>query len=215
MIQPEILIATSNAGKISEIRAVLSSLPIKLRRLDEFPAISAVEEIGRTYEENATLKALSYVKQTSLWALADDSGLEVDALNGQPGVFSARFGGGNLSDRERTQQLLAELAVVGDSKRTARFVCTMVLAAEHSAGHDPQVLNISKGVCAGILTKEPHGANGFGFDPIFVPTGYKQTFAELPLSVKNKISHRAQALEAMRKFLSDWLAKLDRASTHP
>ena len=215
MIQPEILIATSNAGKISEIREGLSSLPIKLRRLDEFPAISAVEEIGRTYEENATLKALSYVKQTGLWALADDSGLEVGALNGQPGVLSARFGGSSLSDRERTEELLEQLADVAYSKRTARFVCTMVLATKRSAGSNPQVLNISTGICPGTLTKEPRGANGFGFDPIFLPSGYKQTFAELPLGVKNKISHRAQALEAMRVFLIDWSAKLDHPSTHP
>lgn len=215
MIQPEILIATSNAGKISEICEALSSLPLKLRRLDEFPTISAVEEIGQTYEENAMLKACGYVNQTGLWALADDSGLEVDALNGQPGVLSARFGGSDLSDRERTQKLLEQLSDVADSKRTARFVCTMVLAAAPSAGHDPQVLNISRGISPGILAKEPRGANGFGFDPIFMPTGYKQTFAELPLGVKNKISHRAHALEAMRMFLSDWLAKLDRASTHP
>ena len=213
MIQPpklEILIATRNRGKIREIRKMLHSLPVRLRSLDEFAEVSAVEEIGVSYEENASLKALSYAKQTGVCALADDSGLEVEALGGAPGVFSARFGGDHLSDSERNAKLLTALSDYCESKRAARFVCSMALAGWSLEGQEiessgPQLLALTRGGCEGFIATDAHGENGFGFDPVFTPTGYHATFADLPNEVKARISHRAHAIAAMRVFLDSWL----------
>lgn len=212
--KPEILIATRNAGKIREIREALRSSPVKLRLLEEFPKVSPIEEIGATYEENAVLKALGYSKQTGLVALADDSGLEVDALGGRPGVLSARFGGEHLSDRDRAEKLLLELSDYGDSVRVARFVCAMALAgwrwADKADGADwggPRLLSVTEGICEGFITTGIRGVNGFGFDPVFRPNGYRETFAELPEEVKSKISHRALALTATREFLDRWVVQ--------
>jgi XTP/dITP diphosphohydrolase len=202
----EVLVATSNRGKLSEIRDALQGLPIKVRQLDEFPAVSPVEEVGLTYKDNAILKALSYSKQTGLFALADDSGLEIDTLGGGPGPLSARFGGTAASDSERTQKLLLTLTQQPDSERSSRFVCCMALAGWPSdegqfAQVTPIVLAVTEGRCEGFIADRPRGSNGFGYDPVFIPTGYQSTFAELPSEVKNKISHRAKALAAMREFL--------------
>lgn len=212
----EILIATRNPGKIGEIQEMLRSLPLKLRLLDEFADASSVEEIGRTYEENARLKALGYAKQTGVCAVADDSGLEVAALGGMPGVLSARFGGEQLSDRERTEKLLLALSHHSDSGRAARFVCSMALAGwrpdeKRAERSEPRLLSVTEGICDGFIATDIHGENGFGFDPVFTPIGYHETFAELPSEVKGKISHRAQALAAMRVFLDRWLVQLSLA----
>lgn len=206
----EILVATSNRGKVREIQEALSSLPIKLRYLEEFGKIVTVDEVGRTYEENAVLKALGYATQTGLFALADDSGLEVDALGGMPGVFSARFVGEHASDDQRIEKVLTALAST-DEKRTARFICCMALAGYgpregQLAPNEPHLLTVTEGKCEGIIATAVRGANGFGFDPVFVPAGYTATFAELPSAVKGRISHRALALAAMRDFLDHWLA---------
>lgn len=203
----EILIATHNRGKIREVHDALHSLPVKLRYLDEFPHLSLVNEVGRTYEENAVLKALGYAKQTGLCALADDSGLEVDALAGGPGVHSARFGGEGLSDHDRIQKLLSELSEEPHTRRGARFVCCMALAGwQQNLGEgEPEVLTLIEAKCEGSIALQARGANGFGFDPLFVPEGHLATFAELPKEVKAKISHRAQALAAIRAFLSGWI----------
>lgn len=203
----QILIATHNPGKIREIERALSELPVKLRYLAEFPHVSPVDEVGLTYEENAVLKALSYAKQTGVNALADDSGLEVDALDGRPGVLSARFSGANASDVQRIEKLLAEISGSEDHQRRARFICCMALAGWKSetarlASTDPQVLNLTEAKCEGVIANAPRGVNGFGYDPIFVPLGQSATFAELPADVKDKISHRALALTAMRKLLA-------------
>lgn len=214
MSQPpklDILIATRNPGKIREIQQLLRSLPLKLRLLDEFAEVSSVEETGQTYEENASLKALGYAKQTGVCALADDSGLEVEALGGMPGVFSARFGGEHLSDRERTEKLLLALSHHSDSGRAARFVCSMALAGwrpekQQTESSEPRLLNVTEGICDGFIATRLHGGNGFGFDPAFTPIGYRETFAELPSEVKGKISHRAKALAAMQVFLDRWLS---------
>jgi XTP/dITP diphosphohydrolase len=189
----ELLVGTFNRGKIREIQQVLEDLPIQLRNLSEFPELLAVEETGTTYRENALLKAMVYARRSSLQTLADDSGLEVAALAGQPGVQSARFGGPNLSDEERVNLLLATLHDVED--RRARFVCVAVISG-------PQYTRFFEGSCEGQLATAPRGHNGFGYDPIFTPDGYVQTFAELPADIKNKISHRGKALEQVRKFLS-------------
>jgi XTP/dITP diphosphohydrolase len=208
----EILLATRNSGKVREIQEALRSLPVKLRHLDEFPNVSSIEEVGQTYQENAALKALGYSKQTGLCALTDDSGLEVDALGGMPGVFSARFGGKEASDSERIEKLLATLSEHPDSKRTARFVCCVALAGwqreEHSLTQaNPGLLKITEARCEGTIANAARGTSGFGFDPVFVPEDYSKTFAELPHEVKATISHRALALKAMRRFLDRCLAQ--------
>src|SRR5512132_2090364 len=205
----EILIATHNRGKIREDRDQLHSLPVKLRHLNEFPLVSTVAELGKTYRENAVLKALGYATQTGLCALADDSGLEVDALAGAPGVHSARFGNANFSDRDRNQALLAKLSDKGDAKRDASFICCMALAGWQVApgAGKPQLLMVTEAKCDGSIALHARGTNGFGFDPLFVPDGYVATFAELPLEVKAKISHRAQALAVVREFLSCWMTQ--------
>lgn len=205
----ELLVATNNPGKIREIEQSLRDISVKLRYLGEFGDISSVDEMGATYEENAILKAVSYSKQTGLCSLADDSGLEVDGLDGRPGVLSARYGG--ASDQERTEGLLTELSQRSLRDRTARFVCCMALAGwplRQSAGSkgDPDVLHICRGKCEGLIGDEPRGKNGFGYDPVFVPNGYDKTFAELPSTIKNVISHRAKAIAGMRHFLNGWIA---------
>lgn len=206
----EILVATRNPGKIREIQEALRFLPIRLRYLDEFPDVSPVDEVGRTYEENAVLKAMSYSRATGVWAVADDSGLEVDALGGSPGVFSARFGGDHASDRERINKLLAALSQHSDKKRTARFVCCMALVGWQltevtvNVGN-PCLLKVTEGRCEGVIAHASRGTNGFGFDPVFIPAGHDATFAELPDEVKASISHRALALAALRAFFDHHL----------
>ncbi|HEY8187575.1 MAG TPA: non-canonical purine NTP pyrophosphatase [Pyrinomonadaceae bacterium] len=206
----EILVATRNEGKVRELHEALSSLPIKLRSLDEFPNILPVDEVGHTYEQNAAIKALGYARQTGVCSLADDSGLEVDALGGKPGVLSARFVGEHASDTERIEKLLKDLSQYADDNRAARFVCCMALAGWETqeksvANGEPQLLTVAQEECDGVIAAVPRGINGFGFDPVFVPDGYEQTFGELPSEVKARISHRALALVRIRRFLSRWL----------
>jgi XTP/dITP diphosphohydrolase len=209
MAQFELLLATRNEGKIAELRKAFATLPVALRFLQEFRNISEVAEDGETYQENATLKAMSYAGQTGITALADDSGLEVDALHGEPGVLSARFGGDHLTDIERTRALLASLHKIGPTSRTARFICCMVLCgsrpSQQAALSAPQVLAVTQGICEGSLANEPSGTEGFGFDPIFIPTGYAVPFAALDQVIKRKISHRARAAEMMRQQLELYL----------
>jgi XTP/dITP diphosphohydrolase len=192
----ELLIATTNKGKIVELRSLLSSSSLPLRSLAEFPEVANVPETGATFAENAILKARGYATQTQLWTLADDSGLEVDALGGAPGVYSARYGGEGLSDADRVQRLLAALSQSNDADRHARFICVIAIA-------DPsgEILNLSTGICEGTIAYAPRGANGFGYDPVFVPEGYEQSFGELPTAIKEIISHRARALSAAHSFL--------------
>jgi XTP/dITP diphosphohydrolase len=202
----ELLIATGNLGKLGEIGESLRGLPLTIRYLQEFPDISLVDEVGKTYKENAILKALSYSKQTGVVALADDSGLEVEALGGAPGVLSARYGGDHASDADRTEELLRALSRYPQQARTARFACCMALAGWHPGedppyNADPNVLHVTEGRCEGIIIERPRGNSGFGYDPIFVPSGFSRTFAELPAKIKNVISHRGEALAAMRQFL--------------
>ena len=190
----ELLIATSNSGKVKEIEVVLGDLPLTLRFLDASQPICKPDESGETYAENAIIKATDYARQTGLCALADDSGLEVDWLDGAPGLKSARFGGG--SDADRVDLLLSKLAGATDSDRRARFV-SVVAIVHPEAG----LMNVAEGECRGAIIHEPRGSNGFGYDPIFVPDGYQLTFAQLPAEIKNKISHRARALASTREFL--------------
>lgn len=192
----ELLIATGNKGKAVELRSLLAGLPLRLRDLSEFPSAREVEETGRTFSDNAALKAQGYAGQTGLWTLADDSGLEVDALGGAPGVFSARYGGEGLTDADRVTRLLEELSRTTAKDRRARFVCVIAIA-------DPrgQVMNLSTGTCEGRIVHAPRGTHGFGYDPVFLPDGFEQTFGELTAELKQDISHRALALKAARSFL--------------
>ena len=196
----ELLIATHNAGKVRELEILLAGLPLRLRSLAEFPEIVEVEETGATFAENGALKARGYAAQTRLWTLADDSGLEVDALGGAPGVLSARYGGAGASDAERTARLLAELSRTDDRQRRARFVCVIAIA-------DPaaRIAHTSMGTCEGSIALAPRGENGFGYDPVFIPDGYEESFGELSAEIKRRISHRARALEGARTFLFNHL----------
>ena len=209
----EVLIATGNEGKIREIKQALHGLPLGFRLLNDFPELRFVNEVGATYEENAKLKALDYSRQTSTYTLADDSGLEVEALGRLPGLHSARYGGVGMSDSARIERLLASLAGVEVSKRTARFISFMVLAGPVRRRNNQQrVLSVTSGICQGRIARAPRGPNGFGYDPVFVPQGYQETFGQLSGVIKNQISHRAQALLQMRIFLDAWMGKLDRLS---
>ena len=198
----ELLVATRNRGKIAEISTLLANLPIRVRTLDEFPDVPPVSENGSTYQENATLKAQSYARLTGLWAIADDSGLEVDVLAGAPGVLSARYAGYAASDQERVSLLLDEMGHAGSRNRSARFCCVVAIAEPSG-----KVIRIESGACEGSIRTSPRGSEGFGYDPIFVPEGFTATFAELGTHTKNAISHRGKALGAARDFLNQMIAQ--------
>ena len=193
---PSLLIATRNPGKVKEITLILEDSGWSFSSLQEFENVESPEENGETYSDNAIVKARFYAAATGMHALADDSGLEVDALAGAPGVFSARYAGENASDAERRKLLLSELAKTDDRGRRARFISVVAIASA-----DGTILNLSEGICEGVITSVPRGTGGFGYDPLFIPDGYDQTFAELPESVKNGISHRARALLKTNQFL--------------
>jgi len=205
----ELVIATYNFGKVREVEKALQRLPVQLRHLSDFKNILRVAEVGKTYQENAVLKAVEYARQTGVCALADDSGLEVDALGGRPGLYSARYGGNHITDGERISLLLSELSSVPTANRNARFVCCMALAGwqapnEANRSSEAGVLTVVEGVCEGIISAMPLGHHGFGFDPVFVPAGQQQTFAQLPDEVKATISHRARALTKIQTFIEQW-----------
>ena len=191
-----LLVGTRNPGKLAEITSILHDCGWSFSSLREFPNVDTAEESGDTYADNAIAKARFYAMATGLCALADDSGLEVAALGGAPGVFSARYAGENASDADRRELLLAELANTNSPDRRARFVSVVAIASP-----DGEILNVSDGICEGTITFAPRGDGGFGYDPLFIPDGYSQTFAELPDSIKNLISHRALALINTKKFL--------------
>lgn len=192
----QLLLGTRNPGKVKEIMTILESSGWLFSSLRDFAEVGPAAEHGATYVENAIAKAQFYAAATGLLALADDSGLEVAALGGAPGVYSARYAGDGASDADRRALLLSELAEVDLADRRARFVAAVAIARPDGA-----VLNISEGICEGTIIFEPRGTGGFGYDPLFVPDGYDQTFAELSDQVKNRISHRARALMQTRDSL--------------
>ena len=194
---PSLLLGTRNPGKVKEITSILADSGWSFCSLQDFPNIDTAEENGVTYTENAIAKARFYASATGVCALADDSGLEVDALGGAPGVFSARYAGENASDADRRVLLLSELGKRGDTNRRARFVAVVAIANSEGV-----VLNVSEGICEGRITLSARGDGGFGYDPLFVPDGYDQTFAQLPEIIKNRISHRGRALTRTRQFLA-------------
>ncbi len=199
----ELVIATSNLGKAREIKEALRNLELLIKTLKDFPSLPPPEETGKTFFENALIKAKYYARKLKKICLADDSGLEVEALNGAPGIYSSRFAGEEGNDKKNIQKLLKLLEKVPLEKRKARFVCVMVVAS-------PEGDYIkAEGIWEGLIGFEPKGNLGFGYDPIFlVPEyNYQKTAAELSLEIKNKLSHRGKALENLKKFLFDFLKK--------
>ncbi|PYI73996.1 MAG: non-canonical purine NTP pyrophosphatase, RdgB/HAM1 family [Verrucomicrobia bacterium] len=196
----ELVVATHNRHKTREIQHILGP-EFKVCDLRAHADVSEIRESGTSFEENAKLKALAASKQLPALVIADDSGLEVDALGGAPGVYSARYAGASATDRDKIDKLLRELARVRatDDGRRARFRCVVALARN---GH---LLETFEGIVEGSIADEARGDSGFGYDPIFIPEGLKQTFGELPTQVKNTISHRAKAIRA----LADRLRRLE------
>jgi len=192
-----LLLATRNAHKAREIQEILGP-EFELRDLTAYPEISEIVESGKSFEENAKLKAIAVSKELPALIIADDSGLEVEALGGAPGIYSARYAGKNATDEQNVKKLLSELTRAGAKthQRKARFRCVIALAR---AG---KLLDTFNGVVEGTIADSPRGSRGFGYDPIFVPNGFEQTFAELPAEVKNRISHRAKAIRALAAKLA-------------
>jgi XTP/dITP diphosphohydrolase len=202
---PDVLLATRNLGKLREIREIAAGTPLVWHTLHEFAEVADVDESGATFAENARLKALHYARRTGLATLADDSGLEVDALHGAPGVHAARFAGTPRDDAANNRKLIGLLAGVPHEQRTARFRCAMAFVR---AG---QVVLESEGRFEGLISDEPRGNNGFGYDPHFLVPDRGLTVAELPSAEKNARSHRGQALrsmlaqmEALYRSLGQW-----------
>jgi XTP/dITP diphosphohydrolase len=195
---PKLLLATSNPGKIKEYRFLLDGLGYQITTLTEERITKIVTESGSNYEQNAQLKAITYAELSQFIALADDSGLEVDALNGEPGIKSARFAGEAASDAEKVSFLLAKLNGIPLEKRTARFKCVIAIASPGGR------VELCHGECHGMITFEAKGENGFGYDPIFSLPKICKTMAELPFEMKNQISHRARASQKARQVLQQF-----------
>lgn len=192
---PRLLLATGNAHKLNELKTLLQGLPYDMVSPADVGIDADIEETGDSLEENARLKAMAMAAKSGLLTLADDSGLEVDALNGAPGVFSARYAGENASDADRVKYLLRQLTDVPQEKRQAKFRCVIAIATP-----DGKVDTVS-GECRGYIAFEPRGEHGFGYDPIFYLPELGKTMAELPPEVKNRISHRGQATAGAFSFL--------------
>ena len=186
---PEVVLATRNPGKLRELKAILDPFGWKILSLQDFSDIPAVVEDGATFADNAVKKAGEVARQTGRLVIADDSGLVVEALQGRPGVFSSRYAGENATDEERCQKLLAELSSVWEEKRQAVFICAIAVATPQGKTETVE------GECRGRIAPAPRGKQGFGYDPIFFVPELGKTMAELPPEVKNRISHRARALE--------------------
>jgi len=202
----KILVATTNPGKLSEISEMLD-FNIDWESLADFPDIKEIVEDGKTFAENARKKALGYAKQTGLWTLADDSGLVVDAIGGQPGVKSARFSGEKKKDRKlldhkNMAKLLDLLKNVPKEKKTARFVCCLCLASPE------KVLIETTGKLEGVIAEKEAGSNGFGYDPVFFVPSLNKTVAQLASDEKNKISHRGNAVKKLKPLLEKLLKTL-------
>jgi len=190
-----LVLATRNPGKTAEIKALLAG--VRVEPAASIPGCPEPEETGLTFEENALIKARTIARYTGLTALADDSGLEVDALDGAPGVRSARYAGTGASDQDNIHRLLDALDGIPDDDRTARFRCVMAVAVPDGRTWT------AEGVCGGRIIRKPRGESGFGYDPLFVPVGYESTFGELDPAVKNRISHRAAALRQIVELLQE------------
>jgi len=205
----KILIGTTNKGKVAEFSAMLAGSRVEWVSLADFPDLAKIPEIaedGATFAENASKKALAYARATGLWTIADDSGLVVDALDGAPGVNSARFSGREAKEQLRTEidranidKLLDMMKSVPSDKRTARFVCCLCLAGPNG------ILLQAEGILEGCLAAGPAGTNGFGYDPVFLPAGLSRTAAQLAPDEKNAISHRGRAIAALKPMIAELL----------
>jgi XTP/dITP diphosphohydrolase len=193
---PTLLVATQNRDKIREITDLFKSFNINIKSLHDFPNLSDIKETGNTLEENALLKAKLGYKWTGITTLADDTGLEVDALNGAPGVMSARYSGPSATYESNVRKLLENMTDIPEKQRIAHFRCVMALVWKDGS-------RMVEGRVDGLILTEPRGSDGFGYDPVFyhVPTGL--TFAEMPLVLKNQLSHRALALQKILSILRD------------
>jgi len=196
MCRRVLMIASSNPGKLREVRALLSDLDLEVLPAPS-EALNGIEETGKTFAENALIKAHAVAQRTGNIALADDSGLEVDALDGSPGVLSSRFA---PTDEERNRKLLNLLEDVPDEKRTARFRCAVAVVTPEGSSE------VREGICEGTIGHEPRGSNGFGYDPVFFFPPLGRTFAELSSEEKNAVSHRGKALRAAREALASVFA---------
>jgi XTP/dITP diphosphohydrolase len=214
--KPRLLLATDNRGKMREYRSLLRGITLEIVTPADLAIAVKVEEAGASFEENAALKALAAARRSGLLSLADDSGLEVDALAGAPGPLSARYAGEGATDTDRINFLLSKLKNVPEDKRSARFHCVIAIAASHSPslrgvlpnegrrGNLARSVKLFSGECHGVIIDTPRGNNGFGYDPIFYLPELGKTMAELTLAEKNKISHRARAAEKAREYLIKW-----------
>lgn len=200
-----LVLATRNAGKIAEFRRILDALApgeINLIGVDQFPNLIDVEETGKSFEENALLKARYTADATGLPAISDDSGLCVDFLNGDPGIYSARWAGEHGNDQANLEKLLWQLKDVADEKRTAHFTCVAALALPDGRGH------VEEGLFHGRILHSPIGEHGFGYDPIFAPTGMSMSSAEMSAEAKDAISHRGKALRSIAPHVIQMLRSL-------
>jgi XTP/dITP diphosphohydrolase len=191
----ELVLATTNKKKIEEIQRIVHGMEIAFSTLDDYPGCPAVEEDGATFEANAVKKAVAVARYTQKPALADDSGLEVDALSGAPGTRSARYAGENAGDRQNLEKLLNVLGGIEEKKRGARFVCCIALASNDGS------INTFYGYAEGRIGMSPKGENGFGYDPVFYPNGHERTFAEMTAQEKDALSHRGNALKKLASHL--------------
>ena len=198
MIMAYIVAATANAHKVDEYRKLLEGQNVELKSLLDYPGFPGVEENGRSFLENAGIKALAACKYCDVPAFADDSGLEVEALDGRPGIYSARYA---PTDKERIARLLDEMK--GQTNRRARFVCAIAIAI------NGEVIESFEGEIKGTIVDAPRGESGFGYDPVFQPDGYDQTFGEMAPELKNRISHRANAFKLAMEFVEDEMSVLD------
>ena len=205
-----VIFATSNEGKMREVRAILADMPVRVLSIKEAGIKADVDENGTSFEENALIKASQIAnclpeeyKEDKVFVLADDSGLEVDYLNKEPGIYSARYMGEDTSYDIKNRAIIDRLSGVPDEKRTARFVCAIACVLPDGSSQ------ITRATIEGIIGYEIAGANGFGYDPIFLPDGYTETFAEMKSELKNKISHRAKACAKAIEFVEDEMSILD------
>ncbi len=194
------VIATKNKGKLRELQELLADFGLEILPLDEFEDIGEIVEDGTTFFENAMKKAKTVSEKTGLLAIADDSGLEVDALEGRPGIYSARYAGENSSDEKNNEKLLSELKEIPEGQRGAQFRCVMV------AYRPDGKWVTAEGICRGSIALAPQGDQGFGYDPIFIPEGEECTMAQMSREEKNKISHRGKALQELRKKITELIA---------
>ena len=198
----ELLVATTNPGKFAEVQAFLAKLPLQITSLKNLTNPPEVVENGRTFEENALKKARTLAEYSGLLTLADDSGLEVDALGGEPGIYSARYAGAEGDDERNNQKLLGELTGVGEEQRTARFVCALALCAPQSQGMKEWVV---RQTCEGRIAFAPSGSHGFGYDPLFFYPPFGKTLGEIERDAKATVSHRGKALMKLAEVLATLL----------